>query len=91
MKAVVNNKLVESVNTNCLEVASTNSILIIEAYRPSARNRLKRKFRRKHIQTIFSKLITITSYPEKRQFLKRVYEPQTVTSQLKFVNLCVEL
>lgn len=50
MKAVVNNKLVESVNTNCREVASTNSILIIEAYRPSFKNCLKRKLRRKHIQ-----------------------------------------
>ena len=40
--AVVNNKLVESVNTNCREVSSTNSVPVIKVYRPSVRNCLKR-------------------------------------------------
>ena len=88
---MVNNKLVESVNTNCLEVASTNSILIIEAYRPSARNCLKRKLRRKHIQKKkFQNLIRERDKSRKIKFSKRVNEPQTVQSQLKRVNLGVD-
>ena len=77
MKIVTNENLEESVKTNCHEVGSTNSISVIEGYRPSTRSCLRTKFKRirkdhEPSRVRINKLVQLLRKRKIRKITKRV-------------------